>query len=664
MRKILFAFAALAALSSFQASAKPPTSAFGNLPFMSDPQLSPDGKHFAVLQSVGGRPVAVIYAVDAPPDAKPTVVSASDWIVDGLAWAKNDRLVVIIKVSKRVGDTDNLMHSWLRAVSVGLDGGDAVMLMKDNVDLNLNINAARIVDMDLDDPDHVYMQLFVYSDMRSPADEAADSKRGGRDSRTLFRDDLYRVDVRTGAEERVATGSYTTQSWYLDGHGGIVARINQSEAPLVDHLEVYRDKSWVEVGKYDAAADSGAGVLGLSDDGKALMRDVTRDGSTDAITRMDLASGSETTLFADARYDVGGALTDPFTRRVLGVGYWADKAEYHYFDPKWEGLQKGLEAAFSGVSARAVSWDGALDKLIVETDAPRSPTTYYFLDRATHQATPIGSAYPDLNEGDLGEMKPYPYKARDGLDIPAYLTLPPGKAPKNLPMVVMPHGGPDSRDGVAFDWWAQFLANRGYAVLQPNYRGSSGYGRKFTKAGLHQWGLKMQDDIGDGVKRMTADGIADPKRVCIVGASYGGYAALAGAAFSPELYACAVSFAGISDLPEALRAERARYGKESGTASFWISRIGSPYDDSEQLRATSPARHADQVKCPVLLMHGEGDVTVPIRQSELMESALKGAGKPVEFIRFEGEDHYLNLAATRIRVLEETEAFLKKNIGN
>jgi dipeptidyl aminopeptidase/acylaminoacyl peptidase len=235
---------------------------------------------------------------------------------------------------------------------------------------------------------------------------------------------------------------------------------------------------------------------------------------------------------------------------------------------------------------------------------------------------------------------------------------------KNLPIVVLPHGGPDARDKIDFDWMAQFFANRGYAVLQPNYRGSSGYGRKFTEAGLHQWGLKMQDDITDGVKKLIADGIADPKRVCIVGGSYGGYAALAGAALTPDVYACAVSFAGISDLPRMLSSDRARYGKNSHVTSFWKSRIGSAYDDSDQLRATSPARHADQIKCPVLLMHGEGDTTVPIEQSEIMADAMKSAGKNVEFIRFPGEDHYFNLADTRVRFLKETEAFLQKNIGN
>jgi len=174
----------------------------------------------------------------------------------------------------------------------------------------------------------------------------------------------------------------------------------------------------------------------------------------------------------------------------------------------------------------------------------------------------------------------------------------------------------------------------------------------------------MEDDLTDGVKKLAAGGIADPKRVCIVGASYGGYAALAGAALTPDVYACAVSFAGVSTLHTMIGEERVRYGKDSQAVSFWISRIGSPYDDSEQLRATSPARHADQVRCPVLLLHGEGDTTVPIEQSEIMNDALKSAGKQVEFIRFPGEDHYFNLADTRIRFLTETEQFLKKNIGN
>ncbi len=644
-----------------RAAALPPVSAFGNLPMMSHPTLSPDGKHMAAIQSMKGKPVIVIYTVNAPPDQQPAVAASDNWIIEGLTWLKNDRLGVVIKVNKKVDDLHHLMHTWTRIVSLDLNGGNGVGLLADNPFLNNNTYAARIADLDLDDPDNVYMPIFVYADMRSPEQEALDSKSGRQPDN--FRYDLYRVNVRTGREEKVEAGTTHTVDWFMDGHGHILARQEQVENPLIDRLQVYRDGRWKNLADYDATADRGLGIVGVADDGASLVRSVNNENRLAVLSRVDLTTGAETALYTDATYDSNDALTDVWTNRVVGTGFIDDKPEYHYFSPKMVALQKGLEAAFPNVSVQAVSWDTEMKAVIVAVNSPKEPPAYYYLDRTTHKADPIGSAYPDLTAADLGDMKPYPYKARDGLDIPAYLTLPPGKAPKNLPVVVMPHGGPDYRDYIQFDWMAQFFANRGYAVLQPNFRGSSGYGHKFTEAGLHQWGLKMQDDISDGMKKLVADGIANPKRVCIVGASYGGYAALAGAAFTPDLYACAVSFAGVSDLPRAISADRARYGEKSGAVSFWISRIGSPFDDSDQLRATSPARHADQVKCPVLLMHGEGDTTVPIEQSELMDSALKSAGKDVQFIRFEGEDHYLNLAATRIRVLTETEAFLKKNIG-
>jgi dipeptidyl aminopeptidase/acylaminoacyl peptidase len=323
-----------------------------------------------------------------------------------------------------------------------------------------------------------------------------------------------------------------------------------------------------------------------------------------------------------------------------------------------------LDAAFPGLSAHAISEDVARDAVIVAVEGPRKPTTYYMLDRTSHVASLIGKTYPHLDENDLGEVKPYPYTARDGLAIPAYLTLPPGRPPKSLPTVIFPHGGPGARDEISFDWWAQFMANRGYAVLQPNFRGSSGYGPKFTAAGEHQWGLKMQDDITDGVKKLIADGIADPKRICIVGGSYGGYAALAGATFTPDLYACAIGVAGVFDLPKFLHTKRTRSDNDAEVVSGWDALIGNMDSDSERLDATSPARHADHVKCPILLLHGDGDTTVPIEQSEIEEAALRSAGKNVQFVRLEGDDHYLKLGTTRVRMLKEIESFLATNIGN
>jgi dipeptidyl aminopeptidase/acylaminoacyl peptidase len=215
-----------------------------------------------------------------------------------------------------------------------------------------------------------------------------------------------------------------------------------------------------------------------------------------------------------------------------------------------------------------------------------------------------------------------------------------------------------------FDFLRQFLANRGYAVLQPNFRGSSGYGYPFTKAGLHQWGLKMQDDISDGVKKAIADGIADSKRVCIFGASYGGYAALAGATLTPELYACVISYAGPSNLPNLLGYDKRQFRENFTNGSWTSTRMGDIFTDSAQLDASSPALHAKNVRAPVLLLHSEQDVTVPIEQSEMMAAALQNAGKDYQFVRINGDDHYLSVSQTRKRVLEELEKFLAAHIGS
>jgi len=650
--RILSKIGAIAAVvfgvaTSASGAAQPPVEAFGNLPEMRNPQLSPDGKHFAVIQSVSGRPAAVIYTVNAAPGDKPYVIAPTDWIIQGVQWLKNDRLSVFIKVNRKVGDEQNLVHTWSRAVSVDITGGNEILLLKDTVNFTNYLDADDIVDRDIDDPTDIFMEHYEYADMRSPGDEASDSKNGHAD-RNFSRLVLYRVDVRTGKRSRVAVGNYNTRQWIMDGHGHLLARMDQTENPLRDHLFAADGDNWRLVADYDATADKGADITGVADNGTALVRFGQDAQGMRALNRIDLKNGATSILFSNPKYDAGWPISDPWNDRVIGGAYTDDKVEIQYFDPKLQALQKGLEAAFPDTSAYAVSWNTDLDKLIVKVDSPKKPIEYYYLDRTTHAATKIGSAYPDLHAPDLGSMQSYPYKARDGLEIPAYLTLPPGKPVSALPLIVMPHGGPDARDRIGFDWMAQFFANRGYAVLQPNFRGSWGYGHKFTEAGLHQWGLKMEDDLTDGVKKLVSDGMVDPKRVCIVGGSYGGYAALAGAALTPDVYACAVSFAGVSDLPKVLAEERARNGKNSQTVSFWTSRIGDTWDDSDQLGATSPARQAAKIKCPVLLMHGEGDTTVQIEQSEIMADAMKSAGKPVEFIRF----------------LKETEAFLKKNIGN
>jgi dipeptidyl aminopeptidase/acylaminoacyl peptidase len=649
------------AQSSAQTAGHPPAEAFGQLPNISGPKLSPDGTHLLMIQSFEGRPLLVVYTIGAPPGTKPVAVPSPDWIIADARWVKNDRIIMYLTKDKALGfqyENAKRLVSWGRVITLSATGEDDVVPFRHDKNFAVNSGIASVADVDLNDPDSIFIPYYEVTDNLSPAEEASNLK-GGRTPYHAYQYDMFRVSARTGDAEIFATGSATTREWFMDGERHVVARVDQSENPLVDHVKAFANGDWHDMGNYDATGDRGAEVLGVGEDGKALVR--ASDAGTDSMVALNPATGVETPLYGNPTYDVSDPIRDEWTGRIIGARYIDDSLQSAYFDSQWMALQRGIEQAFPNLTATVVSSDVARDRVIVGAENPRQPLTYYYLDRTTHQATALGSTYPGLQKDDLGEMKPYPYAARDGLTIHAYLTLPPGRAAKNLPLVIMPHGGPDHRDAIGFDWWAQFMANRGYAVLQPNFRGSSGYGRKFTNAGLHQWGLKMQDDITDGVKKMIADGIADPKRVCIVGASYGGYAALAGATFTPDLYACAVSVAGVSDLPAMLLDERTRNGSQSTTVSFWQSRIG---DDSAQLEATSPARHAAQVKRPILLLHGDGDTTVAIAQSETEEAALKAVGKSVRFVRLEGDDHYLRLATTRVQVLKEVEAFLAANIGN
>ena len=658
----MFARLALAAVLLFPARAwaddRPSPEAFGQLPLISHPHLSPDGKRFAAIQSLNGKPTVAIYAVGAPAGTLPNVVPTEDGIIEDVVWVKNNRLVITLKKSQKQF-LDNRMRTWVRTVSVAEDGSGAVVLLRDNVTFDSNTYTGVIADNALDDPAYIYVPLFVgrIQPQRMPFEDLKRYNEGKAEY------DVEKVDVTTGEGHQYVRGGPYTILFLMDGHGNVLARLDESMRPLRDDIYIHENGEWRMAADFDATEDKGAHVMGMTEDEKAIVRVADNKEGYRALVRMPLKAGeAETPLFSAPDADVLGVIEDEWSHAVIGATYADDKMEYAYFDSAREALEKKLQELFPGLSVHPVSTDVARDAWIVEVEGPRDPPVYYYY---TGEGEPVAIAatYPQLKESDLGGTKPYAYKARDGLDIPAYLTLPPGKKAKDLPVVVMPHGGPDERDMERFDWWVQFLANRGYAVLQPNFRGSIGYGRKYTDAGLEQWGLKMQDDISDGVKKLIADGIADPKRICIVGASYGGYAALAGATFTPDLYACAASFAGVSDLRGQLHNENLDNGQDSKTLSFWYSRIGSIFDDPDRLDNTSPARHADSVKCPILLMHGEGDTTVRIDQSELENDALVAAGKPVTFVRFKGEDHYLNTADTRIEVLKELEKFLAANIG-
>ncbi len=638
--RAVLAAASLAWASGASAIAAPPVEAFGNLPAISHAHISPDGKHLATIEPVDGRPVVLVYDVDPKPGSKPVGFDEPGGIPVNVYWANNDRLICLYYAVVHQDSGRTPMRNNARAISVSISGKDPVILLKDLPAYRFNGSTINMIGRETDGS-HVYIVAY--------------SNRG-----TV---DIFRADVEDQGGTQLAQGTGDTRAWVMGLNGTVAARLDFTrdrahlESNPIEHLFVPDKGDWREAATFQTLGRDAIDVYGVTQDGSALAIGRYGDRDTRGVDSFALSgSAFGQTLFSDPNYDTAGPLRDEWSGAVIGVSFMGEKIESDYFDPAMQRIQRGLETALPGETVRIVSADEKRENMIVASSDPRNPPAYWLYNTQTHQLKVLAGEYPALQPADLGEMKPYPYKSRDGFDIHAYLTLPPGKQRHNLPTVIFAHGGPELRDGLNFDWWAQFMASRGYAVLQPNFRGSGGYGWKFQSAGFGQWGRAMQDDITDGVKKLIADGVADPKRICIVGASYGGYAALAGATFTPDLYACAVSVAGISSVPNILGS--------SGNSLYWRSRIGDIFSQEDAMNAVSPAIHADRVRVPILLIHGDHDVTVPIAQSNLEEIALTKAGKKVDFITIDGDDHYLNLASTRIRVLNEIEAFLAANIGN
>jgi dipeptidyl aminopeptidase/acylaminoacyl peptidase len=653
------------------ALAAPPVEAFGSLPFISDARLSPDGKHLAVVGPIGGRDAITVFTLDKP-DAKPMRAAFPDADAVGIQWANSNRLICTFKANVKRKDY-NLIEVYERAISVAMDGGPAAILMHDAPFYGDTTgttgtgarDTAGIVDKDPADPDHVYMIAY------ETADQMAGKLRNfnsfvaeGNSQSEKFVNDVYflnffKVSVSTGDTELVFHGRPETIEYVTDGRGHIVGRIDRT-SDLKDHYLIGAR----EVATYDATGGDLLQIEGIAADGTQLTAASYGQSNTWGLYGYQFGSSSlGAPLFSDANYDMTYAFKDEWTGHVGGVSWIGDKVEYKYFDPAIEHIKTRIEHVLPGQSIAVISRDQASANFVIRAEAPKSPTTFYLFNTPTGQLSIVGSSYPSLTAADLGDEKPYLYKSADGTDIHSYLTLPPGRLAKNLPTIILPHGGPADRDELQFDWLAQFLASRGYAVLQPNFRGSDGYGVKFRDAGDGQWTGKVLEDINGGRAQLIKDGIADPKRVCIMGASYGGYAALAAATFTPDLYACAISYAGPSDLQRDLSRVKRDYGEHSQALSVWEKREGARISDTTKLEAMSPAMHANQVKAPILLIHSDKDVTVYLEQSEEERDALQSAGKTVQFVKLEGDDHNLRESATRIQMLKATEAFLAQHLG-
>ncbi len=467
--------------------------------------------------------------------------------------------------------------------------------------------------------------------------------------------DLYQVDLDSGAEKRIAQGSRDLYDWVIEPNGKVIARVERKHRS--EDWQVFTGGFGGRVLASGSSKFSGVSVARGRSAASILLELPADQGSE----FKELSLAGDEGQFAKAPIVTDEPILDPGTGLWVGNLKRGDQLEPTFFDAQAEARARGTMKAFPGLSVSLTSFTADLGRMIVETSGEGDSGTFWLVDITTGKADPIGEAYPLVKSEDVGTIEMVDWKAEDGLALRGVLNLPPGRDPKNLPVIVMPHGGPEDRDYPVFWWWSQLFASRGYAVFQPNFRGSSGYGTAFRDAGFGQWGRKMQTDISDGLANLVEQGIVDPKRACIVGWSYGGYAAEAGVTIQHGLYRCAVSMAGVSDLAGMLNYARDRSGDEISDAErYWKAYWGVTSMADGRLKEISPAKQADQADAPILLIHGKDDVVVPIEQSLEMQRALKAADKPVELLALPNADHWLLHEDTRLAMAKASLDFVLK----
>lgn len=462
---------------------------------------------------------------------------------------------------------------------------------------------------------------------------------------------MWRIDLATGASTRIVAAQPHVRDWLVDGAG--VVRAGMGEKGDKSFL-VYRRGEGERFGKASSAPTGTdpevaqfAPVQG-SDQGYALAE---APSGRIALYGYDFRKGKLGALvYENDKADLDGFELGP-GGKPAGVAYTDDRDRTLWFDGAARARQAAVDAALPGRSNRVISSSDDRSRMLVYSASASDPGAYYLFEKG--QARRFAAVNPALDGKPLSAVTTVAYAARDGLKIQGYLTLPAGRDAKDLPLIVMPHGGPFARDSWDYDPWVQYLAGKGYAVLQPNYRGSTGFGRDMVARGDGQWGRGMQDDVDDGVAWLADRGTIDPKRVCIMGASYGGYAAMWAAARDNRTYRCAISYAGISDVRAQLDFDHQTFEERAFRA--WRQRIQGK---AASLEALSPVTYASGLAMPILIAHGTADQTVPADQSERMHDALTRLGKPHEFVEYQGEDHTMRDPANEADFLSRVGQFL------
>ena len=601
-----------------------PLEDFFRNPEMSSFQLSPNGKYISYMKPwEDGNRMMNVYIREIDSDNEIRLTSASERSLYGYGWLNDERIAY---VQDKGGDQN--IHIY----AVNIDG-------KNNIDLTPFENIqARITDNLEDDPNFILVAI---------------NKRNARIH------DVYRLNVNSGEMQMIAENPGNISGWMTDNDGKL--RIATTSDGVNSSL-LYRESESDEFKSIlTTNFKESVSPLYFTFDNKELYVSSNRGRDKSAIFKFDLNQAKEYELiFENDEVDVYGLMRSKKRKKITGVSYTTDKRQTHFFDEWRESLQKKLESKLEGFEVALTDFSKDETKAIVITYSDRSRGTYYYYDIKQDNLIKLADLSPWLNEKDMAFMTPISYKSRDGLTIPGYLTLPLNyKKNEKIPVIVNPHGGPWARDNWGFDSQVQFLANRGYAVLQMNFRGSVGYGRDFWEASFKQWGKTMQDDITDGVNWLIDEGIADPDRIGIYGASYGGYATLAGLAFTPDLYACGVDYVGVSNIFTLLETLPPYW--ELGRQMMY-EMIGNPETEEELLRAASPLFHIDKIKAPLFVAQGANDPRVKQAESDQIVNALKLKGIDVPYMLKEDEGHGFYNESNQFDFYREMITFLNKHL--
>lgn len=594
---------------------------FGN-PERTSPQLSPDGTYLTYL-APDERDVLQVWLRTIGQEDDGAITADKKRGIRTYFWANNSRQVIYLQ------DADGDENWHLYAVSI-----DTRMVRDITPFQGIQ---AQMVARDPSFPDMLLVGMNLLDRRKH---------------------DVYRVNLTNGAIELDTENPGNVLGWTTDATFQVRAALAMtSDGGRELRLRESSGAPWTTLRQW--GPDDEGHAVGFSADGGRLYVVSDHDANAQRLQTIDLATGMETTLAADDQYDVGGVMVHPTRRTVEAVAFYRDRLE-------WQALEPDVKVDFAALAQvrqgeYSVSSRDLADKTwLVSYRSDDGPIYYYRYDRASRQATLLFSHQPKLEGLPLASMQPIVYQSRDGVPIHGYLTTPAGVPSRQLPAVLLVHGGPWGRDTWGYDPMVQWLANRGYAVLQMNFRGSAGYGKQFLHAGDREWAGKMHDDVIDGVNWLVQQGVADPKRIAIFGGSYGGFATLVGLTFTPDVFAAGVDLVGPSNIVTLLKSMPPYWAP---MRAMMFRRVGDPEADQAFLESRSPLFQADRIKAPLLIGQGANDPRVPQAESEQIVAAMRRAGRPVEYVLYGDEGHGLARPENRLHFYALAEAFLAQHLG-